>query len=372
MIKIIKLIYLDCIRFLVFRILFFLTICLRKKTLNLENVKNIIVVGQNRIGDNVLSIPALRTIRKNFSKAKIVIISNRYVKDILLEDGSVNEILFYRRENISGKIKTISMLLKRKWDLGIDFTIDYTFLPAFLLFLSGSRSRIGYNIKGRGFLFHRPVKWDAENKHFIDRLSDLIKGIGFKIIDKKASLSVSDNCKKLADEFLKANDVQNDDNLIGIHPGGYFPSQRWPIERFAETADNIIKKHNAKLIIIGGGKEKRLLGTMISLMKEKAIEAYNSPMPQLMGLIKRCGLLICNNSGILHLATALDVPTVSTMGPTDSSMWWPQGENNIVLKKDVSCLGCEDAYCETHECMNSITIDDMLEAVSAQVKKYLD
>ena len=118
-----------------------------------------------------------------------------------------------------------------------------------------------------------------------------------------------------------------------------------------------------------GEKEKQLLEVMSSLMREKAIKIHNFSMLQLMGLIKRCSLLICNNSGILHLATALNVPTVSTMGPTDSAMWWPHGDNNIVLMKDISCLGCKKAFCSTHECMELITVNNMLEAVSAQIKK---
>jgi heptosyltransferase-2 len=369
-ITIIKKIYLDYIRFLLFRVLFILTSNLRRKAFELGNIKKIIIFGQNRIGDNVLSIPALRTIRENFPKAKITIITNRYVKDILQNDGSINEILFYKKENIFGKLKTLLILLKRKWDLGIDLTCDYTFLPVFLLFISKAKFRIGYNIEERGFLFNRPIKWTIQKKHFVDRLFDILKEIDLEIKDKKVRLNVSEDSKKNINKFLDNNGILKDDFILGIHPGGYYSTQRWSLERFAEVADRIIKKYNAKIIIMVGDRERLLLNLMCSLMQEKAIGVYNFSISELMALIKRCKLLICNNSGILHLATALDVPTVSTMGPTDSVMWWPQGENNIVLKADsLSCLGCKSASCTTHKCLDLITVHDMLEAIDFQIRK---
>ncbi len=315
--KILEKVYLGFIRKNIFRALFFLTQNIRKKVLKRKEVKEILIFGLNRLGDNVLSIPALKAIRNSFPEAKIVIISNRYVKDVLLVDNSVTEILFYRNENIFGKLKTIVKISGCKWDLAIDFTCDYTFSPAFILFISGAKFRIGYNIEERGFLFNRPVNWGIEKKHFVDRLSDILKKIGIEILDKKASLALTEDSRKFADDFLTTNGVFENDVLVGIHPGGHYPSQRWPVENFAEIADRIVKEYNAKVIIMVGRRERQLLEATSNLMKEMAIKAYNFPILQSMGLIARCSILMCNNSGILHLACALNVPTISTMGPTD-------------------------------------------------------
>lgn len=367
--KIIKLIYLDGVRFLVFRILFFLTNNLRRKGFEPAGVSKIIIIGQNHIGDNVLSIPVLRAVRSHFKNAKITIISNRYVKDILIVDGSVDEILFFRNENIFRKLTFLFAKLRGRWDLGIDLTCDYSFLPAFLLFVSGARFRIGYNSKERGFLFHRAVQWLEERKHFADRLADILKVINIEVPDIRARLKVSEEVKKNAKSILYSRGISEDDFVIGFHPGGYFPSQRWPVEKFAEVADSLINKYRAKIIVLAGAKEKMLMDSMVSLMHGKPTEIYGFSIPDLLGLIINCKIIICNNSGLLHLAAALDVPTVSTMGPTDETMWWPQGENNIVLKKDLSCLGCGRSSCRKHDCMDLITVSDMLEAVDSLIKK---
>ncbi|MEK7846329.1 MAG: glycosyltransferase family 9 protein, partial [Nitrospinota bacterium] len=84
-------------------------------------------------------------------------------------------------------------------------------------------------------------------------------------------------------------------------------------------------------------------------------------------LLSHCHLLLCNNSGPLHIATALKIPTVSTMGPSVPYLWWPAGENNIVLRKEIECSPCNKGLCSGHECMELITIDDMMEAVEKQL-----
>lgn len=368
--KFIKIFYLDLLRKIIFKILFLSTRNLRKKTFDKNNVKNILVFGLNRIGDNALSIPAFRAIRENFPSAKISIISNGYVKEILEIDGSFDEILYFRRANIFIKIKTISRLLRGNWDLGVDLTCDYTFLPSFLLFVSAAKFRVGYNIKERGFLFNRAVLWQVAKKHFVERLSDILKEIDISVSDNRARIEVPVSSKENIKGFLNSNNISEKDFIVGIHPGGHYPSQRWPMERFAEVSDRIIKKYNAKIVVMGTFKEKQMIGSVVSSKNKNKITAYNFSIADLLGLINSCKIFICNNSGLLHLATALDVPTISTMGPTDSALWWPQGDFNIVLKKDLACLGCKNAVCATHECLDLITVDDMMNAVDIQVQRF--
>jgi ADP-heptose:LPS heptosyltransferase len=86
-----------------------------------------------------------------------------------------------------------------------------------------------------------------------------------------------------------------------------------------------------------------------------------------MALLSRCDLLVCNNSGPMHIAAALKVSTVSMIGPTVTPLWLPYGENNIVINKALSCSPCNRAVCKEHQCMTSITVDEVLEAVKTQI-----
>jgi len=100
-------------------------------------------------------------------------------------------------------------------------------------------------------------------------------------------------------------------------------------------------------------------------------------MPELglrgvMAALNRCNLLLCNNSGPLHVASALGVPTVSTMGPTIPHLWWPIGGIHTVLRKDLPCSPCQRGRCKWHDCMKLITVDEITGAAKAQIEKRMN
>lgn len=364
--KIIKYIYLIILRASIFRILYFMTGNLRKKIFKKNEVHNILLFGLNRIGDNALSLPALRSVRHNFPDSYISIVSNSYVKDILEIDGSVNHILCYKKKNILNKLKVLSFVFRKKWDLAIDLTCDYTFFPALFLFFSRAHFRVGYNIENRGFLFNRTIEWGGSKKHFIERLLDILRSIGLDV-KNEILLKIPDELKQKARDFLKGRGLKNSDILIGIHPGGYYPSQRWRIEGFARVAEEVMHKYKARVLIIDNDRE--LLKRLASLIEDEVIEACNLALAELIGIISLCRLVICNNSGILHLACALDIPTVSTMGPTVSWQWWPLSikAEHIVLFKNLSCQPCKDNLCQSRECLDLISPEEMLQAIDKQL-----
>jgi ADP-heptose:LPS heptosyltransferase len=168
---------------------------------------------------------------------------------------------------------------------------------------------------------------------------------------------------------LKEKGADESDFLIGCHPGGHFSSQRWPIDNFSRLADEIIERYNAKIIIIGNHAEKKLIGKMKQLMKGQGLEFIGLPLDKVTALISLFGLFIANNSGPLHIACALNIPTVSTMGPTDPFLWWPQGENHIVLRNEMDCSPCSKPVCTKHACMRSISVEEMMAAVDSQIKR---
>ena len=106
-------------------------------------------------------------------------------------------------------------------------------------------------------------------------------------------------------------------------------------------------------------------------MKKTPVVFLNFPVRNLLALIQHCRLLVCNNSGPLHLATALGTPTVSLMGPTLPDRWWPRGEGHLVIRKDLPCMPCNEGFCriKTLDCMNQITVEEVLDAVGKQVLK---
>lgn len=155
-----------------------------------------------------------------------------------------------------------------------------------------------------------------------------------------------------------------------------------PLNKFAELINLIKEKFHAKFIIFGSKNETEL----IEKLKDKIFRIFgtvpfgDSPnilavtdfsISEIVALISKLNLLICNNSGPLHIACALSIPTVSTIGSTDPYLWMPRGDKNIVIRKDLPCSPCNKGKCKTHECMDLITVEDMMNAVETQLKEMI-
>ena len=155
--------------------------------------------------------------------------------------------------------------------------------------------------------------------------------------------------------------------LIGIHPGAYYESQRWLPERFVELADQLCKMKALDLIYFGGPEDEALVNEIcLKINKEVPIYIAND-LRKFAALLSCCGILICNNSGPLHMAVALGTPTISFMGPTVKEKWMPMGGNihKVLRIDDLPCIGCNLGYCKikTHDCMRLITSSMVLGAV---------
>lgn len=272
------------------------------------------------------------------------------------------------------KIGLVKSLRIDSFDLAVDLTCDYTLLPALWTYLSGAKYRVGYDIYGRGFLFNKAVKHGRKHIHAIDEILNIVRSIGLDTQDKQPRISVTYKAKEIVRQFLSQMDIDDDNLLVGIHPGGHYPTQRWLEKRFAAVADRIMDKYKAaRLVLIGSWQDEEVIRRIEQNMKNEPIVFLSQSLKGLLALIQRCQLLIGNNSGPLHMATAVDTPTVSTMGPTIPERWRPYGENHIVIRKDLPCSPCNSGYCrlKTHDCMKLITVEEVFEAADTQLLKIL-
>lgn len=355
-----------------FSILSGFTFFLRTKTFHKESTRNILVIALKRAGDTILSIPTFRAIKESLPQSQVTVFANSYVKDILERIKYIDNLVTYDKKfSLLQKARMVSKLSRNKFDLAVDLTCDYTFEGGLLTYLSGATYRVGYNTYARGFLFNKPVKHERRPLHVIDEILNIVKSINLNTQDKSLRIRASEEAVETIKHFLRGRNVKDKDLLIGIHPGGYYATQRWLTERFAEVADNLIKKYKARVVLIGGPKEEGLISQIKQKMINKPLIFLNQPVRNLLALIQSCYLLVCNNSGPLHMATASGTPTVSTMGPTIGERWWPYGRGHVVIRKDLPCISCNEATCrlETQDCMRLITVEEVLEAIELQISK---
>jgi len=349
-------------------LIYTMSLFLSKKevSFSMRNIKKILIIRIDGIGDLVLSTPALRAIREEFPQANITLVLNSNAQDLFKGIPWIDRIIVYRN-----LIQMAKILRQENFDLAIDLLMDYLLKSAFLVFLSSARYKLGYNIQGRGVFFNIRIEPTWAEKHIIERTLDVLRAIGVDTENRIPKILISDEQKNFTEEFLNQQKISKDDLLIGIHPGGRYLTQRWLLERFAQVADRIIAEYRIKVIIIGAPDEEKLICKVASLIKKQVVEAIGVSLGRLSALIARCNLFVCNNSGLLHIATAVSTPTVSTMGPTIPYLWWPQGENHIVVRKDLPCSPCNSGLCKSRQCMELITVEDMMEAVKIQLKRII-
>lgn len=330
-----------------------------------DSPKAILVVAPPRIGDIALALPVFHALRENFPATKIDVVAKSYVSDVLSLIRKV-DLVMKAADSITERYRQLSQLRRSEYDVAIDLNFDYHLFPALVAGLAGAFS-IGYDYAGRGFIFNKKLPLPEREKHvvhiFLEPLRQLIPAI--RVINPR--IDVQEQLASETEKLLSENGISAKDRLILVHPGAHHPTQRWSPKYFAETADKIIEAGMAKLVFMGGPEDKNLLRHIQSLMGQRPDGAFlGLAVKNLIGLIDRADLMVCNNSGPLHLSVATSTATVSTMGPTLRERWMPIGHIHKVLRRDdLPCIGCNLGFCKigSHDCMRLITPSMVFAAV---------
>ncbi len=329
------------------------------------SVDSILVIRLDRIGDFVVSVPAIRYLKKIFPASRITALVNPDIVPLAKLVPEINEAIAYR-----GFRDAVRKFRPKKFVLVIDLLLDYPLKPALLARSIKPRITAGFDIEARGRLFTIAVfpteKKQLMSEHLLDLSRCLAQLTGKKEEDipKEDPVWVLDPREKsFAQGYYQQIGIQAQDCVIGIAPGAKFPSQCWKETGFAQLADRLAVKYKAKIVIISSDAEKERVDKIIAIMKDKPAVVAGLPLDKLAAIISRMKVLVCNNSGPMHLAAALGVATVSAMGPTVPYLWWPQGNKHIVIRRDLFCSPCDLAVCRRHECLESISADEMAQAV---------
>lgn len=330
--------------------------------------EKIFIYGLRRLGDMVMSLPAFEATRREFKDAFIVLAATEYNKGLV--DGKYFDEIIIQPSTSSERKKFISKLKSYRFDVCIDLTCDYDIFPAYAIYKSGAGIRIGYDIAGRGVFYTRAKPFLAGGKHAVTLITELIGEIipasGFQISNSRYEPLQDDI--EYAKKYLLEQGLTKP--IIGIHPGAHFPSQRWHIEKFANAISEIKGRNMGDVIIFGGSGDKGVIEEITGALKtDTPLVILDQPIKRLAAFIKLCDIFICNNSGPLHLAAAMGISTVSTMGPTDYDLWHPLGDRNIVITEELPCSPCNKAECREHDCMNLITVEKVMDAVVRQLRQ---
>jgi len=334
----------------------------------------ILVIAQPRLGDAVLSLPTLFALRDHYPDTQIILLSPPAVKGLFELTPAVDRVMVHPRGNtLLGIGNFLRSIREQKIDLLIDLNTDGSLFPAWIARLSGARYSVGYGQDGRGVFFDQIVSGPDEEKHTIDRLLALLAPLRVGNPSPEVRLSLPENGGTFFPPEDQAGEGEREIPLVGIHPGGTHWTQRWPVEYFAELADELILSGSARVILCGGPSDWETIRQVQERMR--AVPEVAPPFPSLRDFavfLSHLDLLVCNNSGPLHLACAVGTKTFSFMGPTKAAQWWPKGEGHTVFRRDdLPCIGCGRGYCrmKNHDCMRGILPGELFQAVGKELSR---
>jgi heptosyltransferase-2 len=337
---------------------------LTRSGFHFNNINRILIRSTNWVGDAILTTPALRAVRKNFPDAEISLLAKPWVEPVFYHNTSVDFLLRYddkgRHSGWPGKVRLAKELRKGKYDLAILF--QNAFEAALITFLAGIPNRLGFNTDGRHFLLTHPVRLASgfRQVHETAYYLGILEGAGFATDGRGLTLVVSEKERTWALETLREYVRNGSKPIVGVSPGATFGSaKRWSPERYASLCDRIYEFSQAHILIFGGSRERAIGNEMARLMKYPSTNFCGATdLRQAMALIERCQLFLTNDSGLMHVAAALNIPLIAVFGSTNPITTGPSGSMSHIVCFPVSCSPCLEPECPTdHRCMKGVTVD---------------
>jgi len=342
-----------------------------------DDFKRILVVRTDRIGDVLLSTPVIKALRDRYPHAYIAVMVSPYAKDIVDDNPYLDEVIIYDKDGKHKKwhcsVKFALNLKKKKFNLAV--ILHPTNRVHLVTFFAGIKRRIGYERK-LGFLLTERIKHAKQlgQKHELEYSLDLVRYLGITPQDKSIFMPIRTESEKWVEELLKQENIKETDKLLAIHPGASCPSKIWPSERFAEAADKLTEKYGFKIVVIAGPRDMRIAEMVISHMCTPTINlAGKTSVSQLASVLKRCQLFISNDSGPVHIASAVGTPVISIFGRNQKGLsptrWGPVGEKDKIIHKEVGCIECLAHNCvKEFACLKAISVDDVVSVADEILK----
>jgi len=321
-----------------------------------EKVRNILAVRNDRFGEFLLNIPALRALKQTFTNSRLIIAVDPYVSELAAEFPFVDEVISWGRSghSLAEKIKLIVSLRKRKIDIAVMLNPSKEF--NLLSCLAGIPIRVGYARKWHFLLTHKAKdKKHLGLKHEIEYNLELVGMIGAKTGDKSLFLPVDE---KLSQELWERFNLLDAQKLVALHPWTSDPVKQWPLDNFQELARILLKVPALKLLIVGGANELPLSKQLFGSIKQDNLVNLTGrlTLKELAAILKKADLLVSGDSGPVHLACCVDTPVLalfrSDLPGKNAARWGPWGEGHIVIQKNS---------------LKDITVNDVLEKIKEKL-----
>jgi len=328
-------------------------------------VQSFLVIHQGALGDFILALPALASLRKAFPQARCGIMGYPRILELVRER-------FYAEDIFSVDQRGMASFFIREGTLDLTLSRFFGTFDLIVVFGKEGEGTVVGNLRrvcrGKILLIHSFPPWD-EKVHLTDHLLRQFDRFGIPVSERIPKLHLKKSDREWARDFwwVKGVSPEKRSNVIVLHPGSGSKKKAWPLDRFLDLARVLQDRFGSKMLIV--------LGPAEGPDARKAFEGAGADAPvlangltliQLASVMEGCRLFVGNDSGISHMAAALRLPVVAIFGPTDQRVWSPRGEKTVVVRRGIHCSPCPQErffQCKDSECLRGIEVDEVLEGL---------
>lgn len=350
--------------------------------------KRILVINPFGIGDLLFSTPLLKNLKFFYPDARITVLTAKRSALVLENNPSVDEVIPFNRGDFKEEKKkskaeayrklfqVLSRIATARFDLYVDLSLEHRY--SLFAKILGVKPRLGYNYRKRGrFLTDKVDVGGFAGRHVVEYHLDLMRLFGLKPRFKNTELFISQEEKKWANDFLQKHGVSKNQTLVFMAPGGGKSWQdkawylQWPEEKFTELARKLKENNKIKIILVGDRQDEIICNRIASVLGEDVLNVCGKiNLRNFFAVLKEADIVICNDTGILHIASALERKIVCLCGPVDERAYgpYPPAKNKVVVSKDFACRPCYSGFkvseCkEKHKCLRQIEVSQVFDKI---------
>ena len=352
--------------------------------LSQRSFERILLIKPSSLGDVIHALPVLCGLRRRYPEARIDWLIGTAFAELLAGHKDLDELVMFDRRRF-GRLASnpriaaeffrfVRGLRRRHYDLVVD--LQGLFRTGFLAWATAAGVRIGFHDAREGaavFYTHR-LHVEDKDSHAVDKNCKVGEMLGFASDPVEFNLPISDVARSDVRSLLSERSVGDGTTLVAVVPGARWETKVWPVDRFSRAIDDLHADGPVRCILLGGRDEVALCREIVECCESKPIDlSGQTDLPRLAAAVELADVVLCHDSGVMHIAVALDRPLVCLVGPTNPARTGPYRRLRDVVRIDLDCAPCylrRLPQCpHEHRCMKGLSVEVVVEAVKSAVNR---
>lgn len=330
----------------------------------------ILLIRFRFFGDILLSTPAVRALRRHFPKAELDYVVAEGFEGALTGNPHVDQVWRWPQQ---GTLRTqwawLRELRGRRYDLVVDWWGSST--TSAMAWMSGAPVRVGFGYPIRRWSYSHVLVPPAHRRlNAVEVYGQALEVLGIPGDGMKTEYCGASREQAFAREWYAQRRIYEEEIVVGVFPGASWSAKRWPVDRVVQTLERLMETQKIRAVIFEGPKEVGVSAEVVSRLSSgtsaRVVTATGFTLEALGALMRRCRVLLTNDAAPMHLAVAMNLPTVAVFGPGDAKVWFPYGAPHVALQRNEGC--CQRNECMSDQaCMKAVTVDEVVNALEQRL-----